>query len=372
MIYLDNAATSRFKPKSAINALLYDINHSVNANRSAHKECLDATLKIEECRRYLLNALHCDDRHRLIFTKSCTEALNLALFGLIKGGEKVVTTNAEHNAILRPLYYLKSISKITLTTITNNLGNISIDDIKKLAKENDIFVLSYAQNVTGSFIDLESIAKVIKDENKTLIVDCAQSIPILDIDVSAWDIDMIACSAHKGLHGIQGVGFLIVKDNVMLSPLIYGGNGIYSTSVTPPIETPQSYEVGTMFSGGISALYQSSKWSFDNIEHTRKTVKNLARTLADNLADIGATIYNVDYTCGIVAFNIKHYDSTYIADILDEYDVCVRAGFHCAPFIHQSLHTQSQGVIRASLGCDNTIRDVIALSQAIEDIIKHI
>ncbi len=370
MIYLDNAATSRFKPQCAINALLYDVNHSVNANRSAHKECIDASLKIEECRQFLLNSLKCDERYNLIFTKSCTEALNLAIFGLIKGGERVVTTNAEHNAILRPLYYLKSINKISLTVINNNLGSISINEIKKLAKENDIFIFSYAQNVSGSYIDLEDVSKAIKGENKTLIVDCAQSIPILDIDVSTWNIDMIACSAHKGLHGIQGVGFLIVKDDIRLSPLIYGGNGSHSTNVLPPIEIPQSYEVGTMFSGGISALYQSAKWSFDNLISTRKTIKRLASELASNLKNIRATIYNHDYTCGIVAFNINGYDSTYIADALDEYDVCIRAGFHCAPFIHNTLHTSTQGVIRASLGCDNSRRDIISLLVALEKIIK--
>lgn len=161
MIYLDNAATSRFKPKSAIDALLFDVTHSANSGRGGHDEAVDKSVRIQKCRDYLLSAVGASDGYSLVFTKNCTEALNLALFGLIKGGEKVVTSTNEHNSVLRPLFLLESQKKISLQIVkARHDGRIDPKDVEAYAQGADIMVFGGACNVTGAVCDMQSITEI--------------------------------------------------------------------------------------------------------------------------------------------------------------------------------------------------------------------
>lgn len=373
MIYLDNAATSRFKPKSVTNALLYDIAHSANAGRSGHKQAIEKSLVAQRCRDYLLTALGGKNTHEIIFEKSCTEALNQAIFGFIKGGEHVVTSSNEHNSVLRPLHKLKQDGKITLEIIdAESDGSLDLKKIKEAARRAQVFVFGGACNVTGAIANIEEIGKIAKEHNVTLIVDGAQSIPVIDTNLQECNIDMLACPAHKGLHGLQGVGFLAVKKDITLSPLLFGGTGTESELMSPEIKIPDSFEVGTQFSGGISALYEGAKWSLENISKTRNHLDRLSKNLIYYLKNIGAEVYTSSAVCGVVAFNIGKTDSTYIADKLDEYDVCVRAGLHCAPLVHSRLNTLTQGAIRASLGCDTTSAEIVRFASITESIARNL
>lgn len=373
MVYLDNAATSRFKPKSAIDALLFDVTHSANSGRGGHDEAVDKSVRIQKCRDYLLSAVGASDGYSLVFTKNCTEALNLALFGLIKGGEKVVTSTNEHNSVLRPLFLLESQNKISLQIVkARHDGRIDPKDVEVYAQGADIMVFGGACNVTGAVCDMQSITEISQKHGTILIVDGAQSVPLIPINMKESGISMLACPGHKGLHGVQGTGFLIVKDDVPLKPLLYGGTGTSSNELLPDLQMPESYEAGTLFSGGICALHQGAKWTFDNLPRIRKNVDRMTKTIIYSLENAGATVYGHNSQVGVVCFNLRDADSGFIADKLNEYGVCVRGGIHCAPLVHKTLGTTLQGGVRASVGCDTTDGEIAYFVSCVERIMREL
>lgn len=371
MIYLDNAATSRFKPKCVLDALIFDVTHSANSGRAGHDEAIDKSIRIQKCREYLLSVFGASDEYSLIFTKNCTEALNLAIFGIVKGGERVLTGVNEHNSVLRPLYKLKQEGKISLEIVkTNPLGRIDVKDVEKLATNADILVFGGACNVNGAICDIQSIADYCKNNGKILILDGAQSVPLIPLTLKSSGISMLACPGHKGLHGVQGTGFLIVRKDIKLSPLLYGGTGTFSSDVTPIVEMPDSFEAGTLFSGGIDALRQGAKWSFDNVDKNRKYIDRITKNILHGLHDIGATLYTRDTQTGVVCFNLANADSGYIADKLNEYGICVRGGLHCAPLVHREQGTSFQGAVRASVGCETKEGEIVYFLSVVERLMK--
>ena len=371
MIYLDNAATSRFKPKCVLDALIFDVTHSANSGRAGHDEAIDKSIRIQKCREYLLSVFGASDEYSLIFTKNCTEALNLAIFGIVKGGERVLTGVNEHNSVLRPLYQLKQEGKISLEIVkTNPLGRIDVKDVEKLATNADILVFGGACNVNGAICDIQSIADYCKNNGKILILDGAQSVPLIPLTLKRSGISMLACPGHKGLHGVQGTGFLIVRKDIKLSPLLYGGTGTFSSDVTPVVEMPDSFEAGTLFSGGIDALRQGAKWSFDNVDKNRKYIDRITKNILHGLHDIGATLYTRDTQTGVVCFNLANADSGYIADKLNEYGICVRGGLHCAPLVHREQGTSFQGAVRASVGCETKEGEIAYFLSVVERLAK--
>ena len=371
MIYLDNAATSRFKPKCVLDALIFDVTHSANSGRAGHDEAIDKSIRIQKCREYLLSVFEASDEYSLIFTKNCTEALNLAIFGIVKGGERLLTGVNEHNSVLRPLYKLKQEGKISLEIVkTNPLGRIDVKDVEKFATNADILVFGGACNVNGAICDIQSIADYCKNNGKILIFDGAQSVPLIPLTLKSSGISMLACPGHKGLHGVQGTGFLIVRKDIKLSPLLYGGTGTFSSDVTPIVEMPDSFEAGTLFSGGIDALRQGAKWSFDNVDKNRKYIDRITKNILHGLHDIGATLYTRDTQTGVVCFNLANADSGYIADKLNEYGICVRGGLHCAPLVHREQGTSFQGAVRASVGCETKEGEIAYFLSVVERLMK--
>ncbi len=373
MIYLDNAATSRFKPKCALDALLFDVSHSANSGRGSHDEAVDKSIRIQKCRDYLLSMLGASEGYSLVFTKNCTEALNLAIFGLVSGGEKVVTSTNEHNSVLRPLYELKSVGKISLDIIkADGSDHIPLHDVEKCAKYADIMVFGGACNVTGAVCDIDEIANICKKNYVKLIVDGAQSVPLIPLNLENGGISMFACPGHKGLHGIQGTGFLIVRNDINLKPLLYGGTGSFSNDMLPKVAIPESFEAGTQFSGGICALNQGAKWTFDNLAKIQKHIDRITKNIIYSLEHIGAAVYSYDTKTGIVSFNLKNADSGYVADKLNEVGICVRGGLHCAPLVHLNMGTANQGAVRASVGCDTQDNEVSYFLSCVERIFKDV
>lgn len=364
MIYLDNAATSRFKPKCVIDALLSDVKNSANSGRSGHKASIATTLAVESARNYFKEAFEIDN---VIFTKSCTEALNLGIFGFVKDGMTVVTTENEHNSVLRPLYELKRRGVINLVIVPVEAGFYPFDELIRCGKQADLIVVSNISNVLGASLDVEGLKKSLKDYPVKIFVDGAQGVPYMPIS-GRW-ADMIALPAHKGLHGIQGVGALLLSNDIHLKPLIYGGTGTESFSVSQPITMPEGFEAGTLFSGGIRGFHQGAIWSYEHINEIRQHVKKMAEECAYGLKTLGVNVYNNEFISGIVTFNIKDVDSQYIASYLDQRNIAVRGGLHCAPLLHKRLGTDHQGAVRVSFGVDNNEKDNLMLLSSVE---KHL
>lgn len=370
MIYLDNAATSRFKPKGVTEALTYDLAHSANSGRSGHRDALDAAMKIEDCRRFLLSALGAPESDfSVAFTKNCTEALNLGIFGFLREGMRVVTTAYDHNSVLRPLFELEKRKKIELMVIEpDENGVIAPAHLDSALQNADFCAVSAASNVTGARLDLPALSASLKKCGAVSLIDGAQAVPAVRVDMAKLGFDMLALPGHKGLHGPQGTGCLVFRKDLKLQPLLMGGTGTASDSVYQPSDPPEAMEAGTLFAGGIAALRAGAKWSFAEREKYLPAVKRLAEELIAYLKVLGAEVYTRDATLGVVAFNLKGKDSARVADALAERGIAVRGGLHCAPLAHKALGTSGRGAVRASIGADNTEKDIYLFVAALEEI----
>lgn len=368
MIYLDNAATSAFKPKGVFEALNYDLSHSANSGRSGHRYALDAAMKIEDCRRFFLSAMNApEEEYCVAFTKNCTEALNLGIFGFLRAGMRVVTTAYDHNSVLRPLFELEKRKKIELMVIRpDESGRILPSHLDSALQNADFCAVSLASNVTGARIDLASLSASAQKYGVVTLLDGAQAVPLVKPDFKKHMPDMLALPGHKGLHGPQGTGLLIFRKDLKLQPLLMGGTGTASDSTYQPLEPPEALEAGTLFSGGIAALHAGAKWSFENRERNGAVIKRLAEELIDYLKGLDAELYTDDPTLGVVSFNLRGKDSSFVANALAEKDIAVRGGLHCAPLAHTALGTLSRGAVRASIGADNTEKDIYLFVAALE------
>lgn len=368
MIYLDNAATSAFKPKGVFEALNYDLSHSANSGRSGHRYALDAAMKIEDCRRFFLSAMNApEEEYCVAFTKNCTEALNLGIFGFLRAGMRVVTTAYDHNSVLRPLFELEKRKKIELMVIRpDESGRILPSHLDSALQNADFCAVSLASNVTGARIDLASLSASAQKYGVVTLLDGAQAVPLVKPDFKKHMPDMLALPGHKGLHGPQGTGLLIFRKDLKLQPLLMGGTGTASDSTYQPLEPPEALEAGTLFSGGIAALHAGAKWSFENRERNGAVIKRLAEELIDYLKGLGAELYTDDPTLGVVSFNLRGKDSSFVANALAEKGIAVRGGLHCAPLAHTALGTLSRGAVRASIGADNTEKDIYLFVAALE------
>lgn len=356
MIYFDNAATSRFKPSTVIDAIRTNLSRSANSGRSGHNDAIFMETQIENCRNYLIDRL---GDFQLVFTKSCTEALNLGIFGSVRKGFNVVTTTNEHNSVLRPLFELEKQGVIKLYVFNTHAKSVDInafDEYLMKIKHVDMIVVGGASNVTGCVNDIGKIGELKKNYNAKLLVDGAQSVPYIPANFE--NVDMIACPAHKGLHGVQGLGFLAFKKDVDLKPLVFGGTGTASLNTLQPLDYPEAFEAGTQNSLGIMALYEGAKWTYEHIDSIRSHIKTLGEHLIYKLKKAGYTVYSDDPTLGVISFNIGNADSAPVADYLNENGIEVRSGLHCSPLMHTNLGTLNQGAVRVSLGVGNTVNEV--------------
>ncbi|MEG1791243.1 MAG: aminotransferase class V-fold PLP-dependent enzyme [Clostridia bacterium] len=373
MIYLDNAATSKFKPKCALKAFEREFLDSANGGRSGHRDAVNTALRISLARTFLCNIFNGNE---IIFTKNCTEALNIVILGSLKEGGHVITTVNEHNSVLRPLFKLERDKKIKLSVINpdTNLA-INPNHLERLiGRDTYMVVVNAASNVTGAQADLEKIGKICAEKNIMLVVDGAQAVPHASIDVKALHINYLACPGHKGLHGPQGTGFLVLNDERKLQPLLYGGTGTNSDSVYQPFALPEALEAGTLNAAGIYSLGEASKWTYKNISKIRRHIESINETVLYGLKNMNSLeVYTPDGTKnGVVAFNIKNKTSMEVGDILNEkYNIAVRSGLHCAPLIHNHLGTLDRGIVRASIGFNNTEKDAYCLLKAVEEIIAN-
>lgn len=377
MIYLDNAATTHYKPQNVVDAVTLALTkYSYNPNRGSNKQAQLLQQRIYDTRRVVCALLNGYSPDNTVFTANTTAALNLAILGRVVKGGHVITTATEHNSVLRPLNQLYRRGHIQLTVVTPRAdGKIYADDVISSIRPNTYMtVFCHTSNVTGTKQDVATLCKAVKYARPDIItlLDCAQSVGYSTIDMKNFAADMVAIPAHKGLHGMQGCGVLCFSESAKPRPITFGGTGTDSNNLLQPDTLPDGLEAGTLNCPSILALYAAIEWWADAHKKYLSEMSNQLQLLIDGLQTInGVSVYSQLNQSGIVAFNIKGYDSSIIADILNQkYDIAVRGGVQCAPLMHKWLGTSEQGVVRVSLGCDNTREDCYQLLNAVQKLAK--
>lgn len=373
-IYLDNASTSRFHPHECIKNVNYAVYHSANPTRSAHDSAIFAGLKVYETRTKLLNYFSAKSSY-CVFTKNCTEAINLALLGSIPENSHIVTTVMEHNSTLRTLNFLTKTRGVSVTTVPlSKEGYLPTYRIENAIRSNTFMVcVNHVSNVNGVKANLEEIGKITARKNIRFFVDGAQSSGHACIDVDKFNIDALACPAHKGLLGLQGLGFLIFSERLKPNPIIYGGTGTNSESISHPKDAPDAYEAGTLSFPLIYGLNGSIDFLKKEGKNISNSISKLTNELIYGLKNIKKVkIYTPsDALNGVVGFNVGAIPSTEVSDILNQkYSIEVRSGLHCAPLMHNALGTLDQGIVRASIGACNTQKDIEKMLVAVEKIAR--
>lgn len=386
MIYFDNAATTMTKPQEVYDNLLEAVNHVGNNGRGFNSASLDTSRKILDTRVKLAKLFNIDKATNIAFTSNATEALNIAINGIFKKGDHVITSVAEHNSVLRPLYRLKDKGIIDISFIETIKGDddlvrqgiLDLDQLGQLIKPNTkAIVITHASNVTGNITDLRKISDFAKAHDLILIVDAAQTAGIIDIDVEKMGIDVLCFTGHKGLMGLQGTGGIYVRDGVDISPLKVGGSGIKSFDKIHPLSMPEKLEAGTLNGHGIIALNGGVSFILDKgVNNLKAHEDELKNYFVSKLLELDDIIFygnpDLSQRVGIVSINIGAIDSSKAADILaSKYDIAIRAGAHCAPLMHKALATDQQGLLRFSFSYFNTKQECDQAISAIAEISKE-
>lgn len=369
MIYFDNAATSLYKPAHVKRAVMDAMEkYTANPGRSGHIKSMEVAEKIYDTREAVKEFFN-GSNHEVIFTKNCTEALNLAISGLLKSGDHVIASCYEHNSVLRVLEHLKSIG-VEVSIISSDLYEFA-DNLEREIKENTKMVIcTMVSNVTGEYSNSEKIGEICKLYKLIYLADGAQASGHMLVDLKKSNIDMFAFAGHKGLLSITGVGGLMVKNGIELNPLMFGGTGTDSENLIQPKAIPEGYESGTIPSIPIISLGAGIEYINKNFLKIIEKEEDLSKYLYYSLKKLNfLTIYSKFDTKNVVSFNMENIDSSYLADVLNEkYSICVRAGLHCAPLIHKKLKTTKTGTVRVSIDFNNEYLEIDKLVLALKTI----
>lgn len=377
MIYLDNAATSFPKPSKVYDEVIDCMkNYCANPGRGSHDMAIKSALKIMECRDLIGSLFNIKNPLNIAFTSNATEALNIAIKGVLKKGDHVISTAIEHNSVLRPLNTMSRQSVDVTIVQCDKGGFINPLDIKEEIKVNTkAIIVNHASNVLGSIQDIRTIGEISKKYGLIFILDASQSAGSINIDVEKDNIDIIAFPGHKGLLGPQGTGGLYIKEGIDIKPLKEGGTGSSSNLMVQPKEMPDIIESGTSNTPGIAGLCAGvsfiKKIGIKNIYN--EEIK-LTKQLLEELRKLPfIKLYgskSMDNRVAVVSFNIEGIDSSVVGEKLNEAEIAVRTGYHCAALIHKSIGTEYMGTVRISPGCFNTSKDIEELIKNIIEIYK--
>ena len=373
MIYLDNAATTYPKPEQVYTAMdKANRGLAFNAGRGAYKKAIETADLIDETKRLIKGLFHADDRATVAFTPSVTHALNQVIGGLpLNDGDTVYITPYEHNAVARTLHHYQKIRgfSIELLPLKEDL-RIDIDKVAFLFKQNapSAVIMNAVSNVTGYMLPVKEICALGKECGAVTAVDAAQAAGLIDIDMRSISADIICFAGHKTLQGPFGIGGFVIRHGIDLIPVFTGGTGSDSLSLEMPGTSPGRYEASSQNIVAVAGLNAALKTTDqkDHFSKIRKLTEYLIKELEeiDKVEIMGA--YDED-TIGIVSFVVDGYMSDEVGMILDnEYDIAVRTGFHCAPYIHDYLGDKPwRGTVRAGIGQFNTKEDIDLLIEAL-------
>ena len=377
MIYFDNAATTLHKPHEVIEAVVHAMTTAGNASRGTHTGSLAASRTVYETRKKIADFFHCSRADHVIFTSNSTEALNIAICGTLGKGDHIISTDLEHNSVLRPLYHLEEQGASLTFLSANKKGCIDYDDFKRSIKPNTkAIVCTHASKLTGNVLDIERIGRIAKAHNLLFIVDASQSAGCIEINMETMNIDILCFTGHKGLLGPQGTGGLCIHESVEIRPFKHGGSGIHSYEKGQPQAYPARLEAGTLNSHGIAGLCVAINYiNTITIPVIAKKEQELLWHFYKGICNIPEIHIYGDFDtkerAAILSLNIEGYDSGTVSDLLSqEYDIATRPGAHCAPRMHQALGTTETGAVRFSFSSFNTMEEVETAIQALKELVE--
>lgn len=381
MVYLDNAATSFPKPEEVyVEMDVFMRKVCANPGRSSHEMARASAAVVMRAREGIAKLFNIENPLHVGFTCNATMALNMAIHGVLKKGDHVITTAMDHNSVLRPLYELKKKGIIDYTVIMpkNQFGAIELSSFTKAVRTNTkLIATTLSSNVTGMVLPYKEIGEIAKKMGILYLLDCSQGAGVLPIDVNNMNISMLAFPGHKALMGPQGTGGLYVNEAVALRSIIQGGTGSRSFETVQPDFMPDIIESGTLNTPGLAGLNAGVEFILKTgTDAIYKKKKSLLERLYEGLAvNKRIKLYSTieDYmNSGIIALLIDGLDSSEAANILDsKYNIAVRPGFHCAPLAHKALGTCKTGLVRLSLGYFNTPDEIQYTIKSINEIAAH-
>jgi len=379
-IYLDNAATTWPKPPSVYEAAEYYLREIGAPNgRSAYREAIESNRIVERARQGVAQLMGAADSREVIFGFSCTDVLNLAIQGIVRPGDHVITTVCDHNSVLRPLRALNETANVDVTYVPcDGQGFISPDDVRAALRPNTRLVaMVHASNVTGAIQPAAEVAHIVRESNAFMLLDAAQSLGHVSINVQELDVDLLAAPGHKGLLAPLGTGVLYIRKGVEreLKPLRYGGTGSQSEEDRQPDVLPDKYEPGNHNLVGLAGLVAATEYLLDATivaverHHRRVTVR-----LLEGLDDIdGVTIHGprlAGERTSVISISVEGFAPQELAAVLEaSHGIQARAGLHCAPRMHAALGTTARGgTLRFSAGFATTIEEIDEVIAAVGEL----
>ena len=375
MIYLDNAATTLKKPPGVAEAMLHALGTMGNSARGVHGGSLDAARNIYAAREKLAALFHCPRPDHVVFTANATEAMNIALCGLLEPGDHVIATDLEHNSVLRPLYRLAAERGVELDFLpADSRGELDCGALEPLFRKNTkAVVCSHASNLTGYIPDVQRITALAHAHGALSVVDAAQTAGTRPVDMEVLGADVLCFTGHKGLLGPQGTGGLCLREGIPVRPVKVGGTGVQTYSREQPRQLPVRLEAGTLNGHGIAGLSAALDYLAETgVEKIREKEEDLTRRFYEGVRRIpGVRIFGSfdRERAAIVALNLGDRDSTEVSDQLwERYGIATRAGAHCAPRMHEALGTREQGAVRFSFSWFTEEEEVDAAVRALEEL----
>jgi cysteine desulfurase family protein len=375
-IYFDNAATSWPKPPEVLAAIAECLAEAGgNPGRSGHRLSIAAARVVEQTRQLLAELFNTDDPSRIVFTQNATHALNVALYGLLRPGDHVVTTSVEHNSVMRPLRHLETRGVEVTVVACGRDGTLPLDEVRRALRPGTrLLVTTHASNVLGTVMPLAELAAAAHGVRALHLVDASQTAGALPIDLERMGIDLLAFTGHKALLGPTGVGGLFIRSGVYVTPLMRGGTGSDSDREVQPEFHPDLHESGTLNVAGIAGLGAAVRFLHDVgmdavVAHERELVAEFLERAA---AVPRLTVYGPDDAarrCGVVSFNLAGVSSSEVAQILDDsFGILARAGLHCAPSAHRTAGTFPGGAVRFAFGWFNTTAEIHTAMSALGEL----
>ncbi len=378
LIFLDNGATSYPKPEEVYSFMDHFYrNFGVNPGRSGYDLCMETGELVEETRAMMTRFFHGTDPNRLCFSYNSTDALNLIINGMLKEGDHAITTNVEHNSVLRPLYHLHRFNGVELDYLPfDSKGFVDPEDFpKKFKKNTKLVIVNHASNVIGTIQPIKQIGKYCRENGIPFVIDASQSAGKIPIDMEVMNVDVVAFTGHKSLLGPTGIGGLYVREGIEIRHTRAGGTGVRSAVRTHLDEYPYRLEYGTLNTVGVAGLNAGMKWiekkGLDNIHHEEM---RLTAKLRDGLKNVeGVTLYcqeDLNDHISVFLFNVDGMEAMNTGTILDvDYNIASRTGLHCAPLVHEQIGTADiHGAVRFGIGPFNTDEHIDTAILAVKEI----